>query len=344
MADNHARQIEEKVRGRNTPWLSNKIKKVMAERDHFYRQARRTNTELHWFRYKSLRNQVTAMIRKEKSCYNRRIVEENSDDPKNFWKAVKKVLPNKSVTSQPSASTEPITVDGKTTTDALTIGNGFCTYFTNVVEKLLSSISPLNWKQLSTEACLINSSQSLLSLKPVSAAFIHRQLRLLKTSKGTGLDGIPARLLKDAAPSISAPLTVIINLSISSAVLPEEWKYARVVPLYKDGDKKCMDNYRPISVLPVASKILERAVQIQLLQHLDKSSQLSPFQCGFRKNHSIQDAVTYFTDCIRKGIDEGCFTAAVFVDFRKAFDSVNHQLASTSPRRNCLGMVSTTMN
>ena len=87
-----------------------------------------------------------------------------------------------------------------------------------------------------------------------------------------------------------------------------------------------MDNYRPISVLPVASKILERAVQIQLLQHIDKSSQLSPFQCGFRKNHSTQDAVTYFTDCIRKDIDEGCVTAAVFVDFRKAFDSVNHQL------------------
>ena len=87
-----------------------------------------------------------------------------------------------------------------------------------------------------------------------------------------------------------------------------------------------MDNYRPISVIPVASNILERAVRIQFLQHLDKSSQLSPFQCGFRKNHSTQDAVTYFTDCIRKGIDEGCVTAAVFVDFRKAFDSVNHQL------------------
>ena len=87
-----------------------------------------------------------------------------------------------------------------------------------------------------------------------------------------------------------------------------------------------MDNYRPISISPVASKILERAVQIQLLHHLDKSNQLSPFQCGFWKNHSTQDAVTYFTDCIRKSIDEGCVTAAVFVDFRKAFDSVNHQL------------------
>ena len=94
--------------------------------------------------------------------------------------------------------------------------------------------------------------------------------------KGAGLDGIPARSLKDAAPSISAPLTAIINISISSAVLSEEWKYARVVPLYKDEDKKCTVNYRPISVLPVASKILERAVQIQLPQLLDKSSQLSP--------------------------------------------------------------------
>ena len=83
-----------------------------------------------------------------------------------------------------------------------------------------------------------------------------------------------------------------------------------------------------------------RAVQIQLLQHLDKTSQLSPFQCGFRKNHSTQDAITYFMDCIRKGIHEGCVAAAVFVDFRKAFDSVNHQLLL----RNCLDMVSKIMS
>ena len=87
------------------------------------------------------------MIRKAKSSYNRRIIEENFVDPKNFWKAVKKVLPNKSVTPQPSASIEPIAIDGKTTTDALTIANAFCTYFTNVVEKLLSSILPLNWNR-----------------------------------------------------------------------------------------------------------------------------------------------------------------------------------------------------
>ena len=230
VVDNHTPQIEKKFHDRNTPWLSNTVKKVMAERDDFYRQARWTNTELHWSRYKRLRNQITAMIRKAKSSYNHRIIEDNFDDPKNFWKAVKRVLPNKSITPQPSASIEPVTVDGKTTTDALTITNGFCTYFATVVEELLSNVPTLIRNQLSAEACLNNPSQSLFSLKPVSAAFVNRQLRLLKTSKGTTLDGIPARLLKDAASSISAPLTAIINLSISSAVVPEEWKYARVVP------------------------------------------------------------------------------------------------------------------
>lgn len=120
----------------------------------------------------------------------------------------------------------------------------------------------------------------------------------------------------------------IINLSISSAVVPEKWKYARVVPYVKVGIRRAWPTGRPISVLPMASKILERAVQIQLLHHLDKSNQLQYLPSGevFEKNHSTLDAATYFTDCIRKGIDEGYVTAVVFVDFWKAFDSVNHQL------------------
>ena len=94
------------------------------------------------------------------------------------------------------------------------------------------------------------------------------------------------------------------------------------------GIRRVWPTGRRISVLPVASKILERAVQIQLIHHLDKSNQLQYLLSSavFEKNHSTQDAVTYFTHWIRKGIDEGCVTAAVFVDFRKDFDSVNHQL------------------
>ena len=78
--------------------------------------------------------------------------------------------------------------------------------------------------------------------------------------------------LKDAAPTVSAPLTVIVNCSISTPTVPEEWKHTRIVCLHKEGDKTSMDNYRPLSILPVVSKILERAVQKQLFEYLETTN------------------------------------------------------------------------
>ena len=94
-------------------------------------------------------------------------------------------------------------------------------------------------------------------------AFTLNALRQLKTSKAAGLEGISPRLLKDAAEVISKPLTQIINASLSQGTVPHEWKHVRVTPLIKKGVSTDMDNYRPISVLPVASKLLERVVHHQ---------------------------------------------------------------------------------
>ena len=87
-----------------------------------------------------------------------------------------------------------------------------------------------------------------------------------------------------------------------------------------------MDNYRSISVLPVASKVLERVVHHQLHSFLSEHKLLNPFQCGFRKNHSIEFAAIAFPDYIRRGMDLGLLTKAVFIDLRKAFDSADHEI------------------
>ena len=87
-----------------------------------------------------------------------------------------------------------------------------------------------------------------------------------------------------------------------------------------------MDNYRPISILPTVSKLLERAVHHQLYQYLREHNILSPFQCGFRKCHSTEFAALSLADTIRRNMDQGMLTSAVFIDFRKAFDTVNHDL------------------
>ena len=323
VTNKHAPLIEKKVRGRETPWLSNEIKQLMRERDYAHRKARKTNKELDWSAYRRLRNRVNMSFRKAKENYSRKVVDENADNPRNFWKIVKRVIPNKA-TGAKSSTTNPINVDGRVTTEATTIANGFCTFFTNIVKRIQPDQTPVA-PTAQTKNCSSPSGTSF-QMKPTSKNFVCQQLKLLKTSKATGLDGIPARLLKDAAPTISAPLTAIINLSISTSTVPKEWKLARLVCLHKDGDKTYMDNYRPLSILPVASKILERVVQKQLIDYLAATNQLSPHQFGFRKHHSTQDAVTFFADHIRKGIDLGSLTGAVFIDMRKVFDTVNHTL------------------
>ena len=100
---------------------------------------------------------------------------------------------------------------------------------------------------------------------------------------------------------------------------------ARVVPLYKSGGHASMDNYRPISILPVMSKIMEKAVNVQLQRYLQRFDLLSPFQAGFRQHHSTESAVLYFTDEIRRSAESGKLTGALFIDLRKAFDSVPYK-------------------
>ena len=118
----------------------------------------------------------------------------------------------------------------------------------------------------------------------------------------------------------------------SSKFLQSVWLYkvARFsLRLFKSGSMVELDNYRPISILPVLSKILERIVYKQLLSHLENNGLLSSFQFGFRSKRSTELAVTYFTDKIRKEVDNGNILGAVFIDLSKAFDTVSHSRVSS---------------
>ena len=146
----------------------------------------------------------------------------------------------------------------------------------------------------------------------------------MKSTKATGLDGIPARLLKDAANEISRPVAYLINLTISTCMIPSEWKAAKVTPIYKSGDKSDPSNYRPISVLPLISKVMERAIQSQLVAFLTRSNSLSMHQSGFRKKHSTETATVHFVDYILEHMDKQMITGSIFIDLKKAFDLVDH--------------------
>ena len=118
----------------------------------------------------------------------------------------------------------------------------------------------------------------------------------------------------------------MINKSFSDGVFPRVWKCAKVIALFKDGDKSIKDNYRPISILPTISKIIERSAHIQLSSFLEVNRLLSQSQFGFRLKRSTSTALIDFTDQVLENMDKGCVTGTVFLDLRKAFDTVDHLL------------------
>ena len=117
-----------------------------------------------------------------------------------------------------------------------------------------------------------------------------------------------------------------LNLSLKNGTLPNELKKARVNPIYKSGSRKSFDNYRPISVLPILSKIFEKCVYRQLVNHLENNNLLSNFQFGFRSRQSTEIAATFFTDNIRSTMDEGKYTGAIYIDLSKGFDTISHSI------------------
>ena len=133
-------------------------------------------------------------------------------------------------------------------------------------------------------------------------------------------------MLKDCAHVISKPISHIINLSIKTSTVPSIWKSAKVTPIHKSGDTNSPENYRPISVLPTLSKIMEKAVHSQLSGYLESNQLLHECQFGFRKRKSTKLAATYFCDQIRKEMDGGKLTGCVYIDLSKAFDTIGHAL------------------
>ena len=159
-----------------------------------------------------------------------------------------------------------------------------------------------------------------------SADFSISTISELPSNVATGLDGISSPLLKSIAPAVASSLAKVINCSIINSICPAQLKLARVTPIYKQGSKTYLDNYRPISVLSVISKILEKHVCKHFIAFLTNHDLLYKCQSRFRANHSCETILVKITDEWLEAMDKGLFTGIVMIDLRKAFDSVDHKL------------------
>ena len=143
-----------------------------------------------------------------------------------------------------------------------------------------------------------------------------------KDKKSKGYDGIDMCMLKKIIPHI---------LTLSQGIFPDEMKIARIIPLFKSGDKQNVSNYRPISLLPQFSKILEKIFNNRLMNFLNSNNLLYLRQYGFRQNMSTSMAIMELVENITNAMDNGKFTiyVGVFIDLKKAFDTVDHSILVT---------------
>ena len=175
--------------------------------------------------------------------------------------------------------------------------------------------------------------QDVLNLLPCKFKFsfvaedlVLKLLKDMNIDKAAGIDNLSGKILTDAANILAKPISEICNLSIKYSIFPTDCQIAKLKPLFKRGSTTLPKNYRPISLLPLISKIFEKVVHDQTLAFLDENKRLYKFQSGFRRNFSTDSCLSYLSNKIANGFESGLHTGMILVDLQKAFDTIDHEI------------------
>ena len=311
-----------KTRSKKPAWMDHHLIEQMKDRDYFYRKAKRTGEIDDWNIAKHLRNTVNASIRQAKANYIIGELETSKDDPKKFWRIIKSVFPSKQNKTKKGLSL--VDNDGCPVKSA-EVPNYVNDYFVNIGGMIALSLGKGSGGVPVQQTPPTSQGEDLIEFADVNETDVYREVRKVNIKKSSGYSEINSKCLKLALEAVIPELTVIFNLSINMQKFPNTWKVATVIPIPKPGNRKEVRNYRPISLLPLPGKILEKLIHRQLGQDLELSNFFTDSQHGFRKNRSTTHAVLQLVNHININADMKTPTMVVFIDFRKAFDCVCHE-------------------
>ena len=168
--------------------------------------------------------------------------------------------------------------------------------------------------------------KNVFEFRNVTSAELVSVLKKMKVSKSTVLDKISSKLPKAAGNSIIESLTYLFNFVLNTGIFPDDMKLAKVTPIYKSGSKTDCGNYRPISVISVVAKILEKIIHDQLFDFLKQNSILANQQSGFRPLHSTETTLLHSVNQCLVNMDRGLINGFLFLNLKKAFDTVDHKI------------------
>ena len=306
----------------NKPWLTKSLLKCCRRKNNLYKKfitCRSVESEL---KYKQYKNRLTNILRQCEKQYYNEILYKNSKNTKNTWHILNDIMNRKKcVSSNPNKFVDK---NGKFIIDKAKIANGFNDFFVNVGPTLANGI--INNTNSNIHDFLNERNNNSIFLEPVVEGEVLELVKNCANKNSTDCEGFSMSVIKKIIKDVIKPFTFICNYSFSSGVFPERLKIAKVIPLFKAGDKSLFTNYRPVSLLPQFSKILEKLFSKRLNAFIEKHNILNNSQYGFRNEHSTSLALIELIEQITLASDCKKSTIGVFIDLKKAFDTINHDI------------------
>lgn len=300
------------------PWISRNILKDIKRRQNLYILYK--NNKISMREFKRFRNAVTARIRIAKTRYFEEKFRDFRRNIGSTWRLINSLIKPGSVSNKNII--QALLINDSEVSDAPEIANAFNSFFVNIGSDVANSVvnQPNDHK-----AFLRGNYPNSFYFSPVIPRDIQSTINSLK-NKSSDINVVPTKVLKYINDIISPVVCAIVNRSVSTGIFPDLLKIAKVIPLFKQDNRLFVQNYRPISLLPLLSKIFEKIVHKQLYNYLHANNVLFSNQFGFRPGKSTSNAIIHFLQYVYRGLDSDSYVFSMFLDFKKAFDCIDHEI------------------
>ena len=316
--DKHAPLKTKRIRNNRSQWITNELVGEIHKRDFLKKKATSTNDPLIWKEFKDARNKVNNSIKKAKRKYFSEKLDASKCDTRKIWRLINELQ------SRQCKSTKVCQIKSghQVFTSPEDMAEAFNNHFTSIGQTLARETPTVATDPL----YYVKTSDRVFSFERINVQEVVNLVKGINGGKATGLDNISCKLLKIAADVVAPSLTCIFNQSLLTGIYPSDWKLAKVTPIFKNGSKTDLNNYRPISVIPAVAKIFEKIIYDQLCNYLNVNDLLTSCQSGFRSLHSTLTALLETSNNWCVNVDKGLLNGVIFIDLKKAFDTIDHEI------------------